>query len=550
MVKKLLLTAAIAAVASAAFPQGKAIRPSQQANKAAQKSVYYLKPAGVPFEATAKNGNITGTTYLYVPGYYEVKFEPVAPQGGEIFWHQNLYDMYGTCTSYDRTGKESFLYSSDNDGNFYLKCRMNSANALPTIVCGTDSFTLSEENPHWGPLDYDLPAVMYWYPQLKSGTLDEREKYIRPLQFVDDKVNTYYLGGMNNGYLLGSGTVTENNYQAYGVQQVIEKPVAPLWVEDIFLPALSKTNVPIPADKQLKMTVTNVKEGDDGLKLPGIEVIAELYCTLADLEEQGTLTDDETGQKYYMNACVFKSEDGGFLVDDEFAIVITGLEQEGVDVGFTGSEIPYYNKVMQPANSILSVGGVVGSANIYSDNRIALGVSLSAKFDYANGYVDYSTEGDNNYNYGIVQIDNDGRKGTTIANPNLTFEGAVVQINGDWYDDKGNEQYSLSGMEPWVKSYKVDDESYKYAGLTVISFICDPLPEGVAGRGCDVLIHGKGVTSNQPITIIQGDATGIKDAKGETTVDEDAPMYNTAGQQVGKDYKGIVIQNGAKRVNK
>ena len=32
--------------------------------------------------------------------------------------------------------------------------------------------------------------------------------------------------------------------------------------------------------------------------------------------------------------------------------------------------------------------------------------------------------------------------------------------------------------------------------------------------------------------------------------DENAPMYNLAGQRVGKNYKGVVIQNGKKFVNK
>lgn len=547
--KKLLFTVAIAALATTAFPQNKATRLSQQPAKAAKKSVYYLKPAGIPFEATTKAGSTGGTSYLYVPGYYETKFTPVAPEGTQIFWHQNLYDMYGTCTSYDRTGQEAFLYSSDNEGNFYLKCRMNSANALPTIVCATDSFTLSEENPYWGPLDYDIPRVMFWYPQLKSGTLDERESFIRPLQFVDDKVNDYSLGGMDNGYLFGSGTISGGQYTAAGVQQVLEKPVAPLWVEDIFLQSISKSDAPIPEGKELKMVLTNVETTTNGVKMPGSEVLAELKCTAADLVEQEGI-EDEDGTKYNKFSSVFKSEDGGFLIEDEFAVVITGLDQDGVDVGFTGNEIPYYNNVMQPAYSLVTAGGKTSVANIYGDNNIALGVTLSAKFDYANGYIDYSTEGDGSYNYGIVQMNNEGTAGITIANPNLTFEGAVIQINGDWTDANGNEQYSLSGMPDWVKSYKVDDKNFKYAGLTVISFTCDPLPDGVAGRSCDVLIHGKGVTSNQPITIIQGDATGIKNAKDNEAKAEEAPMYNTAGQRVGKDFKGVVIQNGVKRINK
>ena len=58
-----------------------------------------------------------------------------------------------------------------------------------------------------------------------------------------------------------------------------------------------------------------------------------------------------------------------------------------------------------------------------------------------------------------------------------------------------------------------------------------------------------------------GETTGIRSiengqttfgAYGESqlTIDNDAPMYNLAGQKVGKNYKGIVIQNGVKRILK
>ena len=146
MVKKLLFTAAIAAVASTAFPQGKAVRVGAQPNKADQKSVYYLKPAGLPFEATPKNGQMFGTSYLYTPGNYEVKFVPVAAPGTQTFWHQNVYDMMGNCNSFDRTGKQGRFYSTDNDGNFYVTCRFNGADALPTLVCAKDSLVLLREN--------------------------------------------------------------------------------------------------------------------------------------------------------------------------------------------------------------------------------------------------------------------------------------------------------------------------------------------------------------------------------------------------------------------
>lgn len=47
------------------------------------------------------------------------------------------------------------------------------------------------------------------------------------------------------------------------------------------------------------------------------------------------------------------------------------------------------------------------------------------------------------------------------------------------------------------------------------------------------------------------ETTGIRTIEnGQLTIDNDAPMYNLAGQKVSKSYKGIVIQNGVKRIVK
>lgn len=48
---------------------------------------------------------------------------------------------------------------------------------------------------------------------------------------------------------------------------------------------------------------------------------------------------------------------------------------------------------------------------------------------------------------------------------------------------------------------------------------------------------------------ITGNTTGIADVKAET-VKADVQMYNLAGQKVGKGYKGIVIKNGKKMIQK
>ena len=49
---------------------------------------------------------------------------------------------------------------------------------------------------------------------------------------------------------------------------------------------------------------------------------------------------------------------------------------------------------------------------------------------------------------------------------------------------------------------------------------------------------------------VTGITSGINDVTVEEEFDENAPVYNLAGQRVSKDAKGIVIQNGKKYIRK
>ena len=66
----------------------------------------------------------------------------------------------------------------------------------------------------------------------------------------------------------------------------------------------------------------------------------------------------------------------------------------------------------------------------------------------------------------------------------------------------------------------------------------------------------KGIVSmfkgNYQITIISIDTTtGIDSLNAENkTLNDNAPIYNLAGQRVDKTYKGVVIQNGKKFINR
>ncbi|SEA56002.1 hypothetical protein SAMN04487851_10891 [Prevotella sp. tc2-28] len=67
----------------------------------------------------------------------------------------------------------------------------------------------------------------------------------------------------------------------------------------------------------------------------------------------------------------------------------------------------------------------------------------------------------------------------------------------------------------------------------------------------DALYIGRSGGTGTFITklIITRGTTGINAVKSET-IDVNAPVYNLAGQQVDKSYKGVVIQNGVKHIQK
>ena len=54
--------------------------------------------------------------------------------------------------------------------------------------------------------------------------------------------------------------------------------------------------------------------------------------------------------------------------------------------------------------------------------------------------------------------------------------------------------------------------------------------------------------ASAPAFFFEGSTTGIAAVEGDNTLDANAPMYNIAGQRVNGSYKGVVIQNGVKRV--
>ena len=178
----------------------------------------------------------------------------------------------------------------------------------------------------------------------------------------------------------------------------------------------------------------------------------------------------------------------------------------------------------------------------------------------------------------------------SFAQKTVTFEAGKDVADGETIVKDGV-TITLTIATPGKTAGKLNDKfSYRLykdatttitssaANITNVAFICDTFKQKdgktFLGDGFDSSMEGltisadkvnvtwtgdkNSVVFNTPkhqvrvkkITVtLKNDPTAIN-AVSIGTVNENASIYNLAGQRVGKDYKGVVIQNGKKFIKK
>lgn len=526
----------------AAAVSSQAMKPAKI--KAEKKSNYYLRPEGALYLGRdCEKGEMYGPVEICLPGAYDATFRKVSTDGADTYWHLNAWNWDGDLTSVDCTGATTDSYYTDANGNFHLKATFDGGNSLPTLVWATDSFAIGQENPYFG--ETGTNAFLKYYPQIFSG-VDRANRRMLPLTYTTPHMGEVFFGALNNTFLYGGGTFAQDGktYTATGVYQYFDKPMAPLTVENIYFTAISKGYMPIPQGKELKLQIHDVLE-QGGVRIPGENILYELTATSSDVKGIGAVDYDES-TSYNASTIIFKNKDANgktlnMLIDQPFYVVLYGLDQDGIDCGLSGCEIPYYYDNFDPAYGIWNdEAGQPEFFSLYSGT--ALNVGFTAKYDYCNPMYYGPDE-----NYGIIKVSDDGNTAETVAKGD-TFGGVMMKLNSDWYDADGNANYTINGLPDWVKSYEVDTESYAAYEVTVINFKCQPLPADVSGRQCELTVSGYGCQSTYPIVLLQGDAVynGIHGVTADAA--KDGKTYNLAGQGVSDNAKGIVIRNGKKLV--
>ena len=479
---------------------------------------YYKRPAGAYYGGFSLDGyGYYASTINFVP-WQTATFENMIPGKGGT-WHQYWYsdttgeNMGDVLVDPEATVVDGdYTWSQDPDKLYYT----------PTLCLNSNSFSIGEENLYLKY--YNRP---YYAGRILTDSVgmknvaDDHQRYVYNGQ---NYTNTAAWGALSDN-MFGSGEtdVDDVMFKCYEVTQVMERPMAPLYVESVVAQGSAFSRQPIAEGDTLKCYITNVVETqlENGTmrKVPGDKILHTLIALAEDTLGFSTdNADTRNGKTIYEGKVLFsdkKTDEFGIeynapivldpteMDENGFAIVIAGFEKNTIDFGIYGWHVNDDVDDIEPGRfNVLNPNNPEEAYTFTYNGLITLQVGLNSIYD-AVSVLD-------NDGLNVLRVSDDGQANTTDgAEPGSDGDhgAAAVYTAQPWFDEDHNEYYHLVFAPEWVKSVVVD-ESYRneegYIGLNFISVICEPLPAGTKGRTAQVFIGGRGVVSENPIILIQG----------------------------------------------
>lgn len=244
-----------------------------------------------------------------------------------------------------------------------------------------------------------------------------------------------------------------------------------------------------------------------------------------------------------------------------------------------------YNTVTIDGTEILTSGGVQGNDNPKDKNGFGVAMSLLPPTSGAVIEIDAKNDGwvyivsklSSNKSYMVFEEGTaigykiameiaDSRFPNNVLNLEVKGEGEYNQLPMSLvdYNPETGEPLATGGVQ-WVVREVLGDKEAASAnnGLGVFYFpVFAGLKYYASASGSKISWSGILFQTEEATSILVGDntetakpsmellgATGIKGIVADQ-VNANAPIYNLAGQKVTKAYKGVVIQNGVKRIQK
>ena len=525
---------------------------------------YYACPKGAMFLGMNPQGEGFQATMICPAGLRECAFVNMNNDPTTTIWDINGQDassMVDDSYNYIWYGLPG-IYTGTNIGGFIAY--------VPRLTKGSDSYFL--------PNSYSFDDTQSYTTDIGSyeNSVIFTPNEIAPLTYTETNMAAAFFGYANGIYGFGPGTTQYGTQDGgtstatnYGVSQSFEKPMSPLYVENIYLQAVSKNGnaEPLKNGAKLNMKIYNSEDST---------VIAELTAEMKDfydlLNGKPQSMGSGWGQVYMWTVTFTKKSihpvlgeiSEPFVIDEPFTIEITGFDNPDIDCGFYIYQWRDENRIA-PAYTMAIDQNTNRDMRLYNENQ-SLPVYFTALYDNVivetNLKADDGTESDK---CNVLRIENNGASSYL---ENMFDQSVYTQTATPWYNADGIENYTYEVIDAstgddteWITSCIVNTDYWNAEEQTyynLINFTATECPEG-EGRWAIVNINGRGVTSETPIILLQGTAkledvpsTGIENVVTGNTVkaDPNAPVYNISGQRVSKDAKGILIQNGKKFMNK
>jgi len=586
MKKSLLLTAALAfAVAASAqnrkpemvknvLPVNNTVRltlhnPAQaQMKKTAATGTFYKRPEGAYYKSFSLEGYGYYQTMIDIAPFTEVTFENQSTETTGA-WHINYYNS-------DNSLAQSFDISEyATDGSLVWTQAPMEKYATPTLVNAADSFAIGENNLY--KLYYGRMAYSGFLCTDSISTHKVADDHAGQVEDGQVYGITYGWGLLDNDNMFGTGTLTYNadtTYVCYACEQVFDKPMSPLYVENFFVDGLSITGTPIAEGDTLKCYIYDVAENG---KTHGSNIIDVLYATAADtLDFKSTST--RNSKTVYNGTIIFtkRSKDAfgteavePIVLTDKFCVVLTGFDKN-IDFSASGLLVDenYDNTIVPARNFLYNPKDETDYTSFRYKSTVAMSLGFTGMYDAVSVPDLYFSNQPEDVKFNVLRVSADGQTVTTDgqeSGSDWDMGFAMVGTAIPFFDSDDNANYSVEvetsdGDDTWV-DWAIDNSYYSnmetnFYGMNFLKPQCSALGEGVTGRWAVATISGKGVTGENKIYVLQGDAT-LADAQaaGINFIEKNAAtkstgLYNLAGQKVSKAEKGIFIQNGKKFIAK
>ena len=447
------------------------------ATRAASDGVYYLRPEGAFYQGIRpKDWSFYPVTKIVVQPWLPVTYQNAA--GGTATWI-----VEGEAVEAD--GEGNYTETVEPIPNGYLD------HYLPTMECNGVSYTLGEGHQSWE----SVRGSIAW-----ADSITELSNF-DPGRVIGRNGTTVYTNfrplSMTSSYKYNYGTMDiytgGSTYYCRGVRQFFERPMAPLYVENVTIPAISYGAQMFKGDATLTLTFYSASGDELG------EPLCTMVCGGKDIVNQGSQNVGGTTLK--TGTLVFSRTDGEepLLLTDAFAVVIEGFQEEGVDVGLAAALIdPCDQTLCKGANMLLQDESHQDiDATLTFNTRVPC-ISIRGMYD---GLKMVST-GDN------LTLTAPEEGGACMAQGG---KAATVSLKTAiaWKATSANPNYELEGMPDWL-TVKVDESQRYFAGannyghgLVKLTFTAEALPEGEDYRTAELYVKGKGVSTETPIVITQ-----------------------------------------------